>query len=210
MNLVDAIIIVILIIGVLDGLRKGALKTVVELIGSILIFFLAWSLKGTLANVLIDKLPSLGANPAFSALTYHVVAFIVLLLLFYLIYNLILRVTNIIEKVFDATVVLGFVSRILGAAFGFIKTYIFLFFALFILSIFNISYLNNSKINNYILEKTPMMAPLVKNAWESVKEVTSTDNTIDNIKMLFENKIITEENMNKLIESYDNITKGEN
>ena len=39
MNIVDAILIVILIIGTLDGIRKGALKTLVELIGSILVLF---------------------------------------------------------------------------------------------------------------------------------------------------------------------------
>ena len=44
MGLVDAIIIVILIIGILDGVRKGALGTLVSFFGSLLVFILSFVL----------------------------------------------------------------------------------------------------------------------------------------------------------------------
>ena len=202
MNIVDAILIVILIIGTLDGIRKGALKTLVELIGSILVLFLSWALKGSLANLLISKLPVVGNNPAISAIIYHIIAFVILLILFSLIYRVLLHVSSFIEKIFDATIVLGVVSRVVGAALAFLRTYIILFFALFMISTFNFKVFNESKVNNYILEKTPIIAPMIKDLWESIKEVYENANVEENIKSLFEKDIISEENMDKLIGIY--------
>ena len=202
MNIVDAILIVILIIGTLDGIRKGALKTLVELIGSILVLFLSWALKGSLANLLISKLPVVGNNPAISAIIYHIIAFVILLILFSLIYRVLLHVSSFIEKIFDATIVLGVVSRVVGAALAFLRTYIILFFALFMISTFNFKVFNESKVNNYIFEKTPIIAPMIKDLWESIKEVYENANVEENIKSLFEKDIISEENMDKLIGIY--------
>ena len=82
MGLVDAIIIVILMIGILDGVRKGALGTLVSFFGSLLVFILSWELKGQLANFLISKLPVIGGNAAISVLIYTIIAFILLLIVF--------------------------------------------------------------------------------------------------------------------------------
>ena len=199
MGIVDAIILVLLFIGILDGIRKGALKTVVELVGSILVVVLSWIFKGTVANVLINRLPVIGKNPAISALIYHIIAFVILLILFALIYRIILGISNFIEKVFDATIVLGIVSKIIGGILGFIKAYVFIFIALFILSIFNIGFLRESKMNNFILEKTPFST----STWKSIKEVYTSSDIEGSIKKLFENNIITEENMNKLLDVYE-------
>lgn len=199
MNIVDAGLIFIIIIGAVVGIKQGFIRSIVGLFGSLLVFFLSWILKGSLAIVLINNLPEIGANPAVSILIYHVTSFLVLLIVLTLILKLVLKLTKIIEKILDATIILGFVSRILGGLVGAIKTYIILFFVLFILSIFNISLLNNSKVNNFILEKTPGFTPLVRNTWNSIKSVYESKNVEESIKVLFENNIINEENMNKLL-----------
>ena len=196
MNLVDAILIVIIIIGALGGMRRGAVKSIVSLVGSIVVLLLSWILKGSLANILISKLPQIGNNAAVSVLVYHILSFILLLIVFSLLYRVLLKVTDIVEKVFDATIILGFVSRVIGA----VTTYVVLFFILFILSIFNIKYLNNSKVSNFMLEKTPALAPLVKNTFEGIKEVYESNNAEEQIKILFEKNIINEDNMNKILE----------
>lgn len=200
MNIVDAILIVILIIGALGGMRRGAVKSIVSLVGSIVVLLLSWILKGSLANILISKLPQIGNNAAVSVLVYHILSFILLLIVFSLLYRVLLKVTDIVEKVFDATIILGFVSRVIGAVIGAITTYVVLFFILFILSIFNIKYLNNSKVSNFMLEKTPALAPLVKNTFEGIKEVYESNSTEEQIKILFEKNIINEDNMNKILE----------
>ncbi len=199
MNLVDAIIIVVLIIGVLDGVRLGAIRSLVSFFGTIIVFFLSWVLKGTLANFLINHLPQIGGNSAVSVLIYYVLSFIILLIIFGLIYGVILKITNVVEKVLDATVILGFVSRIIGGVFGLIKMYIFVFIVLFILSIFNITMVKESKVNNFILNKTPLLAPLVSDAWEGIKDVYESSNVEEALQNLFEKNIINEDNLNKLI-----------
>ncbi len=199
MNIVDAILIVILIIGVLDGVRQGVVRSVVGFFGTIVVFFLSWVLKGSLANILISHLPQLGTNSAVSVIIYFVLSFIILLIIFSIIYGLILKVTNVIEKVLDATVILGFVSKVLGGIFGLIKMYLFMFIVLFILSIFNISLMHESKVNNFILNETPLLAPMIKDAWEGIKDVYESNNVEEALTNLFEKNIINEENFEKLI-----------
>lgn len=199
MNIVDAVLIVILIIGILDGFRLGAIRSIVGFFGTILVFFLSWVLKTPLANVLIKTLPQLGGNSAISVLIYHILAFIILFIIFSIIYRVILKLSNVVEKVMDATVILGFVSRVIGGVFGFIKMYVFLFIVLFILSIFNFSFMNSSKVNKFVLNKTPLLAPVVSDTWNAIKDVYEASNVDEAIRKLFENNIITEENMNKLL-----------
>lgn len=199
MNLVDAILIVVLIIGVLDGFKLGAVRSIVGFFGTIIVFFASWVLKTPLANALIKVLPQIGGNSAVSVLIYHILSFIILLIVFSIIYRVVLKLTNFIEKLMDATIILGFVSKIIGGVFGFIKMYIFLFIVLFILSIFNFSFMNSSKINRFMLDKTPLLAPIVENTWTSIKGVYEASNVEEALVILFENKIITEENMKKLV-----------
>ena len=199
MNIVDAVLIIILILGIIDGMRLGAIRSVVGFFGTIIVFFLSWILKSPLANVMIKTFPQLGGNSAISVLIYHILAFIILLIIFSIIYRIILKISNVVEKIMDATIILGFVSKIVGGVFGFIKMYILLFIALFIISIFNFSFMNGSKVNKFILNKTPLLAPIVEDTWVAIKDVYEASNVEEAIQKLFENNIITEENMNKLI-----------
>lgn len=203
MNIVDAIIIVLLILGFINGLRKGALRSLVELVGSILVLFFAWTLKGSLANIFISKLNVIGNNPAISAVIYQVIAFVILIILFSIIYRIILGVTKVIEKIFDATIVLGIVSKIIGGVIGFIETYLVMFFILYILSACNVAFVNESKVSDFVVNKTPVVTPLVNDTWQVIRQVYTNANIEENIKSLFESKIITEENYNKLKDAYE-------
>lgn len=199
MSIVDAVLIILIILGALDGVRQGAIKSVVGFFGSILVFFLSWILKGSLANVLINVLPQIGGNSAISVLIYYIISFIILLIVFSSIYHIVLKVTNVVEKVMDATIILGFVSRIVGAIFGAIKTYIILFIVLFLLSTFNFGFLKESKVNNFILDKTPIFGPVVKDAWEAIKHVYEANDVEESLQVLFEKNIINEKNLNKIL-----------
>lgn len=207
MNIVDAILIVLLMIGTLDGIRKGALKTLVELVGSILVIFLSWVLKGSLANLLINKLPVIGNNPVISVVVYNIIAFVLLLIVFSLIYKALLGLSSVIEKIFDATIVLGIVSKIVGAVLGFVRTYLILFFALFMISTFNFKIFNESKVNEYMLDKTPIVAPMIEDLWQTIKDAYSNSNVEETIKAMFEKNIINEENMDLLIDKYNESRK---
>lgn len=203
MNLFDAIIIILLLIGSLDGARKGVIKSLVELVGSVVVVFLSWILKGVLANVLIKTMPQIGNNPGISVIIYTVISFVVLFIIFTIIYKLILVVTDLFEKILDKTPLLGTTSRVLGALVSFVKTYLIVFVCLFILSSFNIDFIKESKVNEFILEKTPLISPYVKDGYDSIKEMYNNSNIEENIKTLFEKNIITEDNMNAIINKYN-------
>lgn len=197
--LVDAILIIIVILGALNGIRQGFIKSVFGFFGSVLVFFLAWVLKTSLANILIKVLPQIGGNSAISVIIYYILSFIILLVVFSIILEVVLKVTNIIEKLMNATIVLGAVSKVLGGIFGAVKTYLIMFIVLFILSTFNFSFLANSKVNKFVLDKTPLLGPVVKDVWESIRIVYDSNDVEGTLRHLFEKNIINEENLNRLL-----------
>lgn len=200
MGIVDAVLICLLIVGALDGVRKGAIRSIVEFVGSILVIVLSWMLKNNFANILIKVYPNIGKNVAVSAIIYNVIAFLILLIAFSILLFVILKITDFIENVFKATIVLGFLSRVVGAVFGAIKAYILIFFALLIMRGLNIRFIEHSKVSDFMLEKTPLVTPLVEKSYNSIKKAYESANPIESIEYLFNNKIITEENLNKLKE----------
>ena len=203
MNLVDAILIIIVLLGALNGARLGFIKSVVGFFGSLIVFFLSWILKASLANVLIKVLPQIGGNSAISVIIYYILSFIILLIIFSILLRVLLKITNIIEKLMNATIILGFISKILGAIFGAIKAYLIMFIVLFILSSFNLSFLNKSKVNEFVLDKTPLLGPIVKDAWDSMKIVYDSNDVEGTLRHLFEKNIINEDNLNRLLNKED-------
>ncbi len=198
-NLVDVILIIIVIIGALGGMRQGFIKSVIGFFGSLLVFFLAWILKASLANALIKVLPQIGGNSAISVIIYYILSFIILMIVFSILLGIVLKITNVIEKLMNVTIVLGFVSKILGGIFGAIKTYIIMFIVLFVLSTFNFDFLRESKVNKFVLDKTPLLGPVVKDVWDSIKIVYDSNDVEGTLRHLFEKNIINEENLNRLL-----------
>ena len=199
MSLIDAIILVIFFIGILDGYRKGALRSIVSFIGTILVVYLSYQLKGSVANILISKFPAIGQNETISVLLYNLIAFVLLIILLSLILRLILKVTKIIDKLLDATVILGLLSRLIGAVLSFVETYLLVFVVLYILSIFDINMLNNSKVNNFILEETPIFKEIIDDKYSELKDIYEEKNINDNLKVLLDKDFISEDTFKKLI-----------
>ena len=48
--------------------------------------------------------------------------------------QIVIKITGGIEKILDFTIILGIPSKLLGALFGFLESYLFVFIALFLLS----------------------------------------------------------------------------
>ena len=203
MGIVDAVIIVLLIAGAIDGLRKGAIRSIVEFIGSILVIVLSWLLKNNFANILIKTYPPIGDNVAISAIIYNIIAFILLLIGLSILLFIILKITDFIENILKATIVLGILSKIVGILFGVIKAYVLIFFALLIFRGLGFKFVEKSKVSEFMLEKTPLITPLVKESYDSIKEVYNNSDVLENIEYLFNKKIITEENLNRLTGLYN-------
>lgn len=217
MNITDAVIITILIIGVLGGMSRGLIKQTVFLVGLVVCIFFAFCLRAPIATFMYKYLPFFKFGGVFSGvsiiniLLYEVLAFLILFSVFYLVLRVLLKITGIIEKILDITIILGFISKIGGGIVGFIEAYIIVFIFLFVCSqpFIEITGLDSSKVGNYILDNTPIMSSMIKDTRDAVNEMYTLTKKYQNdknklneetIKLFVKYDIITEENVKSLRE----------
>lgn len=217
MNIVDAIIIICLILGIMSGLRRGLIKELVLLIGVVLCIIISFYLRTPISTFMYKNLPFFSFGGPYSGvsilniLLYEIIAFLIVFSIVYLILRLLLKITGIIEKILKATVILGFFSKIGGGIVGFIEAYVLVFIFLFIMTqpFLNIRGINDSKMVNKILDSTPIMSDAIKNTRDAITEVYDLSKEYKNNKTEFNSKaielfvkydIITEENVDYLKE----------
>ena len=200
MNVIDIFVIILILLSGVIGFKRGVFKEVVLTVGWILIFLLAWYIKTPIATFLSLNLPFLNFWGAFKGVTvinillYQLVAFAIIYSLLMVGFRIVLMVTGAFEKILKATIILGIPSKILGFIVGLIEGYILAFLFLFAFSqpIFNIPMVNDSSFKNNILEKTPILSPMVKGVNSTVKDIIALKNdyTSDSTKDEFNRKCI--------------------
>ena len=218
MNVVDIIILIFLGFGALIGFKRGFTRQLVSLIGIFVILVLSFLFKNPISVFLYNNLPFFNFGGIFKDITvlnilvYEVIAFFIVFFVLTIIFKLLLVVTKIFEKVLTATIILGIPSKILGAILGVVQYIIYIFIVLYILSlpIFKLSIIDNSKIANTILEKTPILNKVcdktldVFNEIIDLKEEYSTTNNVGEfnqkaLNIMIANGVITKENAQILI-----------
>ena len=217
MNILDAVIITILIVGILGGMSRGLIKQAVLLIGLVVCLIFAFSLRTPIATFMYEYLPFFKFGGLFSGvsiiniLLYELIAFLIIFSLLYLILRILLKITGIIEKILDMTIILGFFSKIGGGIVGFIEAYILVFVFLFVCNqpFIRVTGLDSSKVGNFILDKTPVMSSAIEDTRKAINEVYTLTTKYKNdknklnqetIKLFIKYDIITEENVQKLRE----------
>ena len=176
-SIVDAMIVVLLILGTMSGLRRGLIKQAVLLVGLVAILVIAFYFRVPISTYMYKHLPFFSFGGLFKGvsvlniLLYEVIAFLIVFSVLYLVLRILLKITGIIESILKATIILGFFSRIGGAIVGFIESYIIVFIILFILSqpFVNVTGLELSKFREPILTKTPIMSDAVKNTKNKIE-----------------------------------------
>ena len=217
MNILDAVIITILIVGVLGGMSRGLIKQAVLLIGLVVCLVFAFSLRTPIATFMYEYLPFFKFGGLFSGvsiiniLLYELIAFLIIFSLLYLVLRILLKITGIIEKILDMTIILGFFYKIGGGIVGFIEAYILVFVFLFVCNqpFIRVTGLDSSKVGNFILDKTPVMSGAIEDTRKAINEVYTLTTKYKNdknklnqetIKLFIKYDIITEENVQKLRE----------
>lgn len=179
MNLLDIIIILLLLMCAIIGFKRGAIKEIVSLVGLIVVFIVSFSLKGVLGNLLCKWLPffdfagNLSGVSVLNILFYQLIAFIIIYSLLFGIYSLVVKLSGIIQKLVHATIILWLPSKVIGAVVAFITGYITLFVVLLVLLIpfSNSSFFMESKIANFMIYDTPVLASSAKDISSSINEV---------------------------------------
>ena len=179
MNLLDIIFILLLLMCAIIGFKRGAIKEIVSLVGLIVVFIVSFSLKGVLGNLLCKWLPffdfagNLSGVSVLNILFYQLIAFIIIYSLLFGIYSLVVKLSGIIQKLVHATIILWLPSKVIGAVVAFITGYITLFAVLLVLLIpfSNSSFFMESKIANFMIYDTPVLASSAKDISSSISEV---------------------------------------
>lgn len=212
LNVIDVVILLFLAMGAVLGFKKGAIQTLATLIGTILIIVLAYYLKNPLSVLMYTYLPFFKLGGIFKGITvvniliYEAIAFFIILSILSVLLSIILKVTGIISKIVDHSIILTLPSKLIGIIVGFLETYVFIFIILFIFSQFSFSntVLKDSKFTNIILSKTPFTTGF-KNSYKAFNEIRDLDNKnnkdYEALKTLLEYEIITPQNANKLVEN---------
>ncbi len=218
-NIIDIIILIFLGFGALLGFKRGFTKQLVSLIGIFAIIILSFLFKNVVSVFLYNNLPFLNFGGIFKDITvinilvYEIIAFFVIFVILSLIFKILLKVTSVFETILKMTIILGIPSKILGAILGVVQNLIYVFVVLYILSLpsVNINIIENSKIGNTIMEKTPILTNICNKTLtvfneigQLAKEYENTDNVGEfnqkALNIMIDSGVITKENAQKLID----------
>ena len=218
MNVVDVIIIALLILGGVAGFKAGVIKKLTDFIGMFVVIILAFYLKNYISVIMYENLPFfnffglINGIDALNILLYEVIAFLVIFIALLFVLKVILMLTGLVEKILKATVILSIPSKLLGIIVGVIEMYVYLFLILVIVSlpIFDSSFLKDSKMNNFILNNTPVLSGVseeiidiygdVYNIIDNRKNKTNEQLNEEILKVLIDKKVVTKESAKKLVD----------
>jgi len=221
MNIIDIVIILMILLSGVVGFKRGVLKELVMLLGTIIVYVIAFRIKNPLANVMMRILPffdflgKLKGVTVLNVVLYQVVAFALILGVLLALFNIIVKTTGILQKLIDWTLILTLPSKALGLIIGLISGYLYVFLALIIFSVplGGVELFTNSTLVNHILGNTPVLSHSLGGFKDAVKDIYSltenmvTEEQIDTNKLnltvmetLLKHKVVRASDMTELLE----------
>lgn len=161
----DWIIIIMIVLGVIQGYRKGLIKEAASLAGIILSLFVAYKFSNDLASVLQGTIPlpeswTQGTITMLLPVEKGIYLFIAFLLLFIVTKILISIIASILTGLANLPV-LSQLNGIGGALFGFVKVFVVMMVAVNLLSLLpwttGQEAVENSSLSQGILDITPSL-----------------------------------------------------
>ncbi len=217
MNVVDYIIIAILLLSALKGFKEGLIPSIVNLIGTFLVFVIAFYLKEPISTLLYENLPFLNFAGIFKGviainiLFYEAVAYGLTIILLGIVFGIIKKISVGLNKILSITLFLNLPSKILGALVGILEGILFCFILLFIGSVVNTTtkYVNESKYSSIILTNIPILnnvtGDLINSGNEIYEVVLKNENNtnkanLETIDILMKYNILSYDSAKKLID----------
>lgn len=179
MKIVDIIILMLIFSAGLTGAKNGFFKQTVMLVGTILCFLLAYLFKNPIANFLSYNLPFFKFKGSIEGLTslnivlYQLVAFLLIFIFLIAVLVVLVKITNVFEKILRFTIVLGIPSKILGFILGVLEGYVVVFVLLFALKqpALNFKKLEDSKIAPIVVNSSPGLSNVVSKTNKAMKDI---------------------------------------
>ena len=201
MTIVDSILILFLLLGAVLGFKKGAIKSLVALIGTVVVVVVAYYLKNPVAELLLDYCPFLKFGGSWTGLVtlnillYEAIAYLLVFVVLSSILSLLIKVSGILETILKMTIILGIPSKIIGAVLGFLEALVFSFIVLFILLQFNVTskMVSDSTLARSIIDKTPIIGHMVNDTYKAIQDINKLQDKYknDNNKDAYNAEILT-------------------
>lgn len=174
--MLDLIILLVLVAGLVVGLKRGFIVQVLHLASFIIALIVAYIYYEPLAQKFVLWIPYPGVTDAgnlsividsldLDRTFYRVLAFAV-------IFFVVKIVLQILSSIFDFLAylpVLKSLNKLLGAALGLVEYYLILFIVLYVLVLLPVEFIQNRMSNSIlaklILEHTPLITKMFQNWW---------------------------------------------
>ncbi len=216
---INVLILLILLADVIAGYKKGFLEHTIKFVRILVSMVGAYFLKGPLSAYMYTNLPFFDLAGLFHGVTtlniliYEVIAFFVVFIVIFIIVTVISDILKLEERLLRIVSIIGVPNKIMGAIIGFCKSFILLYFglSLFFVGANFMKWDAGVSLGNYIVE-----FPILKNTFGSIldsfDEITALAVEYEDIQdkeelnnksidILLKYDIITEENLELLIES---------
>ncbi len=219
LNVFDIGIILLLVMFIIVGFKNGAIRELFALVGIIVVFVLSYALKGILGNILCIVLPFFKITGVVEGLSvmnillYQAIAFMIVFAILLTLYEILLKVSKIIQKIVNLTIILILPSKILGGIIAFVKGWIVLFavFLCLMIPLKNAEIFTSSTMVNKIIYNTPVLSTHSSNFINSVeeiynlekqvsnKEISKNDANLKTLDLMLKHKIVDKKTVEQLV-----------
>lgn len=180
------IVLLILLCGVL-GSKRGILKELVVIVGTIVVFAIAFFLKDPLASFFCTYLPffnfkiPLGNLVSLNIIFYQLIAFLLIVIVLRLILQILIDVTGIFSKIINATIILALPNKLLGFVVGLLEGYILMFIILNVVAIpmSGSELFMSSGVRQFIVNDTPVLKDCLGGLNYAIDDVLSLSSNDD-------------------------------
>lgn len=191
MSIIDIGIILFILCFILIGAKQGLIKTGVSLVALVIIFVISYVFKEHIGNFLCKYLPffnfsgNIKGLVSLNILIYQLAGFLIILAVLMGIYTIIMTLTGWIQKLVNMTILLKLPSSIGGGIIGLIEGYLVTFLILLIAMIpmQTMTLLKESKLADFILNKTPIVSESTSDLTKSASEIYSLVDQVTNKKI---------------------------
>ena len=237
MSIVDIVLIVLFVYSAYKGWKTGGISSLINLVGTLVVIVGSYFLKNPVSVLLYKNLPFFSFGGLFAGITsiniiiYEIISYLICCGVLGFLLAILVKVTGIIDKFVNATIILSLPSKLLGVVASLIQCLITCFVVVFILAQvpFTARYVNESKTAKIMMEKTPIMSQITNDLYHTATEIydiaikadgepDKKKADYDALEVLLKYKVISSknakdlvdknklkvENANELIEKYQN------
>lgn len=219
-NFIDFFIIIFLAIGIFKGWRSGGISSAINLVGTFLIFVIAYYLKNPVSTFMYQHWPffSFGGIfqgiSVFNILFYEALAYVFCLIILSILLKILLKVTGLVDKLLGSTILIALPSKIVGSICSLLQYFIYVFLLLFLCAQIPITakYYNESYLGDKIVSHTPILSNITNKLYSSIREVyevsvkyegedDKTNANLLSLGILLKYNIITLDGVNLLVDN---------